>query len=361
MNTKVNERNKSIDIIKGIACIIVFMAHYFDCFYWYSGLDKSNAGIINLVRYTPFYFAVCGGFMVSIFCLLSGYFAYEKKIDNFNELIKAIFKRYIFFLLHVMISNLVIYVGARLNVFPVEDAMEVLDNSKMPMFVAEIHTLSQSFLLSSSNGALWMIRALFLGNSVIYIYKYVCTRFNKIMRVSLFLILYVTFYYDEIIWITLTGVLFGYIMKKAKSILSFKRAVVLSACCVLWIGGINSYIIGHLPRLVRVFVGGKVQSAGTALILCIALVVLFDNSKRIINSKLSKYLIENCFSVYLIHIPIIYSFSISIWLLLGNAFEYEFKFIFVLVLTAMVVFVFSKIYTVTIGRICNKIIKKCFG
>lgn len=351
--------NKPIALIKGIACMIVFFGHFWDCFYWYCDLEKSRAGIVGAVTGIPFYFFICGGFMVWVFCILSGYFSYRKKIEKFSLLFRVILKRYIRFFIPVLISNIIIMLGAILSIFPTEEAAIILNNSHMPQYVPELHMILKSIKLQSSNGALWMISRLFVGNCMIYICVYLRGVIkNRYVRIIGFICLYISASIDLVILSTLTGVILGVILDKPVFTINKKICMAIVIGSIFWTGGVNSYILRHLPATVWKFQVRQFPAIIVAVFLCVSVIYILENKDSILNNRIVRFLAKNSFAVFIVHIPVIYSFSLSCWIWMDSISRYEVRFLLTFIFTVVACLCLADFYSKTIGRISDRCVKK---
>lgn len=89
-----------IDYLKFIACLCVFGGHFFEVFIY---KNEALADYENIVRCLMKSF-LNGNFWVAVFCIISGYCIGTKRIMRFSELIKYYAKRYIRFVLPLMVA-----------------------------------------------------------------------------------------------------------------------------------------------------------------------------------------------------------------------------------------------------------------
>jgi len=342
-------RNKQIALIKGIACMIVFGGHFWDCFYWYSDIDKSSSSIVREITEFPFYFFICGGFMVYIFCILSGYLLYHKEIEKISSLVIAIIKRYVRFLIPVLISNIIIFCGGVFKIFPVEKAAVVLRNDHMPHFMPDLYMILKSLKLESSNGALWMISRLFIGNCILYVCSYLKKIIkNKYIKTIGFLCIYISMSFDLIILATLTGIILGILLDGVAMRISKKICLLVISGSIIWIGGANSYILKYLPAMV-----GDFSAIVIAVVLCASLIYVLENREKILNNAIICFLGSNSFAIFVLHIPIIYSFSVKCWMSFEKILNYDERFILTFLLTVLACSGLACLYSKTIGKMSD--------
>lgn len=347
----------SLNILKGYACFIVFLAHFFDCFYWYSGLEcKESTIIVSKIGEFPFYFFICGGFMVNVFCVLSGFFATNKKISSIKELIVIIVKRYMRFFLPILISNIILFVISKLNMVPYEVLKnDLLSSSLDACRMDNYNFLYHSILLESQNGALWMIKPLFIGNVLIYIYQYMKDKLNnKYIKLIVFFLLYVgCFLGNDIMWMTINGFIFKYVISLYKKENNFID-IVLVVSTIAWVSGLKIPILYRIPEILKWILNDKTLSVFWAIVLCVA-------ARSLKQTKISNYLAKNSFSIFVLHIPIIYTIGLISFHYCFEIFSYEVAFGLTLGISTIILIFIAKIYTLTIDKYCNKLIAKVWS
>lgn len=176
MKDNMNSKDKSLNIIKGMAAFSVCSGHILDRLVFY----RSN----YVAHILPKVYDVCpllwmliaaGGIGVIIFCILSGYFSYKSNIGPFKHVIMKCIKRYLDFTTMIFCSNVVIWGINYLNIYDALGDM-YLGYQKQWNEISFISCITQALKLISYNGALWMIKYLFYGNVIVYIYRYLNER-----------------------------------------------------------------------------------------------------------------------------------------------------------------------------------------
>ena len=162
-------REDWLDRVKGIACVIVFLNHFFLTFgYTCLGLNK-----IVLLR--PFHVLVNGNYAVCIFLIISAYVIsvpiYRK--GDFGKVQQTLFKRYPRLMVPVFFSSLLSYFLHTLGGYYNREAGSLLGNQWLMGKYAEPLTLKNLFLTSlvrvwwngdaSFNAPFWMLQILFFG------------------------------------------------------------------------------------------------------------------------------------------------------------------------------------------------------
>lgn len=193
------KRLQWIDVIKFIACIGVYNAHYWGYFaYSHMGMTSfvgSGRSILDLLMNVLFN----GEIGVCIFCILSGYLASEKQIDTWHYLGKNIFNRYIKFLIPLAFMTVVIVMLSAFVGFHIEKYNGVLGTQAigLPPVINIANILKTIFLFDEVlNVPLWMFKSLFIGSCMVmcinFIFKKIDLSVNGtfFIEVSIFVLLY---------------------------------------------------------------------------------------------------------------------------------------------------------------------------
>lgn len=312
---KIEKTYDSMSIIKGLGAITVCSSHILDCFVWGNG----NKPIIWESLFSKpilWYFLWSGGFQVSMFCLISGFFAWKKEITSIKDLAIAVLKRYLNFVTLIFASDFIMYVLKVFNLMPLEQGGIVLANSNMPYThqVTIIGMILNSLKLNTSiNGALWMIKYLFIGNCVIYVLKYLEKYMKKYIYGLYVIALMVALFLNACVFVTVCGVvLFDAINKlpEVKDEGRYKFLAAIALAVLLYLAQ-NPFGLSDIIHNVYVCI--------VCMLICTSVVYITSGLKC--DSSICRYLKGESIAVYCVHIPVIYSVGLYCYIMLNRYFS----------------------------------------
>lgn len=184
-----SERINWLDVVKFIACLGVMSSHFLYTFLTGSIYGKMAASSMVQTLVSLFSVPLNGNFWVFVFCILSGFLLRRKKINGAYELLKNIFIRYLRFAKPFAVTAVVIFLLDISFGFVTQEMSVVLENKWLQEFYTHDISLYDyiCFVLafdSGINGPVWMIKALFLGNCLVYVLNYLWGRFNALRSIS---------------------------------------------------------------------------------------------------------------------------------------------------------------------------------
>ena len=368
------EREKWIDTLKAIACIVVFLGHFYETFC--INIDNVN----KLLSIKPLGIIADGGYAVCLFLMVSAYLIcvaiYKDK--SFERIQKMAFKRYFRLMLPIffasMLSFMIGYGGGYYN----EDVAVLLNNEWLNgSFSKEQMTISQ--LIYSAfigvlwqgnrvfNDTFWMLYILFLGNYLVIILAIVTSTDNNrgIMVLGFMLIVYTNTYY----YCLVLGAVLAYV--NCKMMLNKKRtnSKIFTFICLmclllaLYLPAWSSPIINILSKydFLPAFLKNAFFYKETGCFLLLFSIMNLDRIKDFLEKRKLMNMISNIsFSVYLVHWPIIASFSCWSYLHFWNDsidvenFTLAIFFATILVVVGMAIIFYELIEK----RICTKLTNK---
>lgn len=367
------EKKKIIwmDSLKLLACIGVFWSHFVRVYILRSevGLQEIGSGIMIFVKLASGF--LNGNFWVCVFCIISGYLAYQKKIGSIKELFVSIGVRYLRFVFPFLAMALFIWGIFVFAGFPTAEYEEILksaalaDSYKTAVSMKEI---CQSIFLFSPvlNAPMWMMQPLFLGNCIIYLYNYLTRKTEERRKLLIAAVLFVLF--------ALAG--------------RWMHNLLYVACCLLgfffaWKGGWNGDASGNakigtaaLLVLIVLLSGGqdfllaivsKVIPIPSILYMgpywnmiyafCILqLLSQVQTFRKGLEWSGFQKLNSLSFAIYLVHWPLICSFSLYMYGWLSHSCSYTGTFLLNFISTNALVFVLAGIYVMTYERWSSNII-----
>ncbi len=171
--TRTKEYYPFLDGIRGLACVMVFLGHYFIAF--------CVKDIVPL--HSPAYrlggLALSGPFAVSTFCIISGFLAARKRVHSLKGLASSCIKRFLRFELPIMTVIALVMLLNDLGLFACGDALAGrLENKRiLGQFTYRTDYLSlltkPFWAFWTYDNPLWMIGQLFIGGIAVYLRSYV--------------------------------------------------------------------------------------------------------------------------------------------------------------------------------------------
>ena len=309
---KIEKTYDSMSIIKGLGAITVCSSHILDCFVWGNG----NKPIIWESLFSKpilWYFLWSGGFQVSMFCLISGFFAWKKEIANVKDLVIAIIKRYLNFVTLIFASDFIMYLLKLFNLMPLEQGGIVLANTNMP-YTHQVTIIGMMFsslkLDTSINGALWMIKYLFIGNCVIYVLKYLKNYIKKWILILCVVTLIIALFANSCVFATICGIILLEILIKLPESKNEIRNKLLYGTLLIVLAYLSQNPFGLMDKSHDIYV------CVICVVICVCVVYIIKGLKNI--TWICKYLKNESIAVYCVHIPVIYSVGLFSYIFLGQ-------------------------------------------
>lgn len=368
------EREKWIDALKAIACIIVFLGHFYRAF-------CNNIVIVNkLLSIKPLGIIVNGNYAVCLFLMISAYIICVSiyRDRNFERIQKMAFKRYFRLMLPILFASMLSFLISIGGGYHNADVALLLNNEWLNgFFLKEQMTISQ--LISSVfigvlwqgngvfNGPFWMIYILFLGNYLAIILAIITSTDNNrgILVLGFVLIVYANTYY----YCLVLGAILAYVNCKTMVIKRGANSKIFTFICLLCLL-LAFYLPAWGDQIIDLFWKYEFLPAflkidffynGTGSFLLLFSIMNLDRVKNFLGkSKLMNRISNISFSIYLVHWPIIASFScwsyLHFWV--GSVDMEKFTLTLFLLTVLVVVGVAKIFYELIEKRICTKLTNK---
>lgn len=275
-----------IDGLKGIACIMIFVHHFFVGFmpasyYGVGAMQHGNDGWEVLLSQNPASVLINGNFWVCVFCVLSGLVQGYKifSMESLDRLPKDMVKRYFRLSLPVFFISLIVYLMMKGEVFFNIQANQIVQSPWLGTYYLEKKTLKDVFYTSfisvwfvgdfTFSNAFWMLKEIFVGSYLTYILSMIGHKKRKNVLVIyaglgiIFLIL------QSYMLAFVAGVIIAYIMANTEKKLKYQPTIggleILVGCFFWWIsnrGSTNKYLsfvqfskLCHLAYIGSFFLG----------------------------------------------------------------------------------------------------------
>lgn len=210
---------------------------------------------------------------------------------------------------------------------------------------------------SSWNAPLWMLSSIFWGSVFVYILKYLKVKIEETVIRRGVCLCFLTLVFVLFDWPALTVLIGACLFWKEDKIEQIDKKIVMGSgpLSVLMVWGVNDVIYDlvtkwiHLPRSLSGSGYVKVIWA-TGLFL---MLLRKKRIQRIFSIKVLVYLGRVSFPVYLLHWPLMCSFSA--YFLCNITMPYAMRFWLVLLITLITLVLISTIYYLTIERLASKL------
>lgn len=174
-----------LDTIKFFACLIIFWTHFTGIFWTLRDVPPADfhPKLLRLF-FPPFTLLSDSALALFIFFMISGYLASKKSIRTLQDLLYACISRYVRFVIPFFFINLLCFVLYYRVGFRNYEASVALQNSWLRGYYTSppgLWTLFSSTLLLNGdlNGPLWMMRYMYGGTILIFLYRYIGNRIRE--------------------------------------------------------------------------------------------------------------------------------------------------------------------------------------
>jgi peptidoglycan/LPS O-acetylase OafA/YrhL len=309
----------SAESLRGLACLAVVFSHFFGTFFPqlhnFYGSNLPKFEFIELIYNSPFAFFYSGTGAVFVFFVLSGYvltLSFLKSKDSKRKLKESLIKRYPRLAIPAIFSCVLMWAVLHFSV-DLENVSEWFRSvgSKVPSLFDAIYSGAiGSFIFGEAkyNPVLWTMQIELLGSLIVY---FICF-FQKNNIIKYVLIVISVLASMSLSFIAFLGIL-SFIIGHFLYI--FSRKIPELICIFLFIVGL--YFCGAHNESVSYTIFNKILGDRTYNILNFfggCLIVFASIKSSIIDNFFNKNIFlllgKLSFSIYLIHIPIMYILGI---------------------------------------------------
>lgn len=362
---KQTTRKLYIDSLKGLACLFVFIGHYY---YGFFSNVQADVEIYPIIRWFHKLFFLCfnGTFCVSFFSFISGYLS--KKCYGMMEVILNSLKRYFRLAFPIMFLCIIIFVMNKLGLFEESRILaQELDNpwldcvgrGNMSFLSLFYNSVFGILFLGRANYStqLWMISSMFIGQILFYCFSASESVGNKWHRliIRILVVIGCLFFQYPCLAAFLGGIYGVYgdcVNGRAKKIYGALLVVLFA------FGHFKGYLL---------FSGISIYGKDLQLNLFIQVFMAAGIFVSISNIAELRELLERkwlirlgkiSFEIYLLHILFMASVACPLFRTLGFQKNYKSTYLIVEVITIFLVFLGSIIWNITVTPSCAYICKK---
>lgn len=179
MNLKQNNRIAWLDGFRGMACVLIFVHHFllmlFPAVHYGETAPSYADGLDTALAQSPLSFVVNGGFLVALFCMISGIVVSLQVLTmpNRSDLADVTFKRYFRLMLPLLPVAILVYALLRVDGFANLDVAAYTQSPWAALYYREPISLGQALKSAlvdtwfygddTLSTAFWMLSKLFYG------------------------------------------------------------------------------------------------------------------------------------------------------------------------------------------------------
>lgn len=372
---KKNERIDWLDGLKGIACILIFVHHFCLAFYpsIHYGINvatKMNGIDISLAD-SPLSVIINGNFLVALFCVISGTVISIQimGMSDKTKISEIIVKRYFRLIIPLVPIGILVYLMLKFDLFSNIDAVNYTNSPWLAQYynhsIGFIQTLKLIFIDTLFYGsdilsnAYWMLSQLFYGTFLSIILSMISWKLNKHTWIIYVIVASIFITNQTLALAFIFGTLLAWLYKN-KSIIFNKYLGYILLIVGIFLGG---YPSGVIPNNIYSFLNGETYITWHIIGSFLTIYGLWSSKliQKILSMRIFKNLGSISYSIYLIHIPLLFSISTSIFISTINQIGYFYSTLISLVLSVVILILISYFYNKYIEKLSlniqNKILK----
>lgn len=312
----------SAESLRGLACLAVVFSHFFGTFFPqlhnFYGSNLPKFEFIELIYNSPFAFFYSGTGAVFVFFVLSGYvltLSFLKSKDSKRKLKESLIKRYPRLAIPAIFSCLLMWVVLHFSV-DLENVSEWFRSvgAKTPNLLEAIYSGAiGSFIFGEAkyNPVLWTMQIELLGSLIVYLICFF--QKNNIIKYALVVIsILASMSLSFMAFLGILSFILGHFLY------FFSRRIPEFICIFLFVVGL--YFCGAHNESTSYTVFSKILGERTYNILNFfggGLIVFASIKSNIIDNFFNKNILLSLgklsFSIYLVHIPIMYILGVPIF------------------------------------------------
>lgn len=321
------ERIGWVDGLKGIACIGIFCHHFalifFPAIHYGPWATSHLGGVDAYLAQSPLSAALNGNFLVAVFCMLSAFVLSLQVLglEDKSRLGSVVAKRYFRLMPPLFGVGLLVWLFLRFGLFTNGEVAAATGSPWAGLYyqgVLSFRDFLEAALVKvwfygdeSLSTAFWMLSKLFYGSFLSVLLSTVAWKYGKRAWILYVAVAMLLFDKSELLLAFTLGTLLAWMLERGIRLPKCipPAAVVLG----LVLGGYPSGIAAtNFYRFFRGLACADWHSLGAFLLL---LGILFwEGAQKILSRRLLCWLGKISYSVYLIHIPLLFSLSTGVFL-----------------------------------------------
>lgn len=384
------KRIEWLDGIKGLSCLMLFILHFLLGFYpaYHFGETQEShlGGFETWLLNSPLNMFFAGNVFVALFCMISGLVLAMQVMSMKNPLEKmpgVVIKRYLRLMLPVVPIGFFVWIVLKLGLFYNLEAVQyTLSGWLAQFYTGEMSLTSMLGAVfvkiwfygdDSISTAYWMMSQMFYGSFLAIILGTIYWKIKKYAGL-IYLATFVLFLPRHDYFAAFAvGAILAWMFKEGHMDI-LKKFDVKVGCAV---SNTFSKIIGWLCIAIGIFLGG--YPSGTEPInyykvmnihfnevwyflgafLIVFGVYQVELVQKFLNLRPFKFLARVCYDIFLLHIPIIFSVGMGLFVVLMRiGMDYNIAVVITGAVTIPLVIVVSALYNKYVGKACTVVTKK---
>ncbi len=369
-----NKRILSLDGLKGISAIMVFVGHYASVWQFAQEMQPLNFVLnIAIQGYAPIGKFFNESFWLYIFLVISGFLLANKKINNVKDILIEMLRRFFRLFIPILFSLILIVVlqntfgfyNSKMSEYFISPFIQnsYTDTLKFTnVFIDTFRVILFGYF--DYNEPFWMISSLFYSSTLIYAANFLVNKNKRyLLLISVMMILLAGLLFELVGVSCALGFYIyhinDYIDSSKIPNKKLKRLLIANGFVFLFIfSGLynavwyNSMKVIPLPNFTYE-IENAIGAVGAASL--VFLVIHIDALKKVFESKIAINLYKINWGVYAFHWPIMCSFT-CYFVICFNEMNPTQLFILCLALTTIIVLIVAWIYYHTIEKVSNSIL-----
>lgn len=377
-----------LESMRGLAAFIVFLFHFILGFMpQRHGQEVATAIPGGNLMETPLFFLINGHAAVTFFFVLSGFvlsYSYFRK-GSTQGLVGSIIKRWPRLFPIALISTVVSWCFIKYGLYSYAETATITNSQWMSRFahaggdylnLTFTDAFMQGFFFTffrgdeNLNTSLWTMHYEFIGSLIVFAMIPILNGLRRGLAMVVFVILFMAAFYINVYMCSFVmGCFLSYYRCQIayhQSILPLNKPMltILIALVVLALGytepgkGFYSFMLMADPGMMRAI---RILLHSVAAIIIIEIILSHETAYAIFNSQVGRFLGRCSFALYVIHVPLIFSFSCYLFLSLLEPLGYRLTVLFTLIASMVLLFLVSWILTLVDEAWCrfiNRNVKK---
>lgn len=315
-----------VDGLKGIACVLIFCHHFalifFPATFYGPWVESRLRGIDTYLAQSPLGVALNGNFLLAVFCMLSAFILSLQVMgmEDKTRLGGVVAKRYFRLMPPLFGVGLVVWVFLRFGLFTNGEVAAAISSPWVGQYyqgTLSFRQFLESALVNvwfygdeSLSTAFWMLSRLFYGSFLAILLSTVAWKYRKRAWIVYTAVAALLFDRSELLLAFALGTLLAWLLQQ--NIRLPKLVPPVAVLLGLLLGGYPSGIAAtNLYRYFRglTFIDWHILGAFVLLFG----ILFWEGAQKLLSWRLFTWLGKISYSVYLIHIPLLFSLSTGVF------------------------------------------------
>lgn len=361
-----------LDGIKEIACMGVFLYHYYATFCQQVSSIQFDSTSMEYVLGCILKPVIDGPLLVRIFALISGFLVAGTQILTAHELLNKCLKRYLRFVLPMVVPSVVIiFIFQKLGMFYSEEAATLLGikslnglfTHKNITITGGIQQIAYKMLFLGDgtwNPPFWMLSSIFEGSILVYICNFLKNKINKnlLQAIGIIGIIVILYLMNQT---TACMVIIGAVIRWKKDELDKVNIIIwkiifIFALIMVYGGHHSIYVLASKILKLSSILDYSLQIKMIYAVMLFISILYLNKMQSVLNNAILCWLGRISLAVFTIHWSVMC--SVGAFIICKLNINYIARFWIALVVTTVVLLTLAELYYKTIVKISESIIIK---